>query len=43
MRKVALALYRVGGRGEPFDHTQLYPGLTADGTVSLEAGVGNKS
>jgi hypothetical protein len=24
MRKLALALYRVGGRGEPFDRTQLY-------------------
>jgi transposase len=43
MRKLALALYRVGGRGEPFDRAQLYPGLTAGGTVSLDAGVGNKS
>ena len=43
MRKLALALYQVGGRGEPFDRTQLYQGLTADGTVSLDAGVGTKS
>jgi hypothetical protein len=43
MRKLALALYRVGGRGEPFDRVQLYPGLTADGTMSLDTGVGNKS
>lgn len=26
MRKLALALYRVGGRGEPFDPAQLYQG-----------------
>jgi transposase len=43
MRKLALALYRVGGRGEPFDRTQLYPRRTIDSTASLEAGVGNKS
>jgi transposase len=29
MRKLALALYRVGGRGEPFDRAQLYRSLTA--------------
>jgi transposase len=29
MRKLALALYRVGGRGEPFDRQQLYRSLTA--------------
>jgi transposase len=28
MRKLALALYRVGGRGEKFDQRQLYQGLT---------------
>src|SRR5262249_9895679 len=28
MRKLALALFRVGGRGEPFDRTQLYANLT---------------
>ncbi len=27
MRKLALALYRVGGRGEKFDQSQLYQGL----------------
>ena len=43
MRKLALALYRVGGRGEPFDRTQLHQGLTGDGTMSLEAAVGKKS
>ena len=43
MRKLALALYRVGGRGEPFDRTRLYRSLTAGGTASLEAGVGTKS
>jgi len=32
MRKLALALYRVGGRGEAFDRSQLYQSLTA--TVS---------
>jgi transposase len=29
MRKLALALYQVGGRGEPFDRNQLYASLTA--------------
>ena len=29
MRKLALALYRVGGRGEKFDRDQLYHSLTA--------------
>jgi transposase len=29
MRKLALALYRVGGRGEPFDRARLYRSLTA--------------
>ena len=43
MRKLALALYRVGGRGEPFDRAQLYQSLTAGGTASLDAGVGKKS
>jgi transposase len=42
MRKLALALYRVGGRGEPFDPAQLYPSLTAGGTASVDAGVGKK-
>jgi hypothetical protein len=28
MRKLALALYRVGGRGEAFDRQQLYRSLT---------------
>src|SRR5262245_11680855 len=31
MRKLALALYRVGGRGEPFDRARLYRSLTAAG------------
>jgi transposase len=35
MRKLALALYRVGGRGEPFDRTRLYRRLAAGGTVLL--------
>ncbi len=43
MRKLALALYRVGGRGEPFDRARLYRSLTADSTVSLDAGVGKRS
>jgi transposase len=36
MRKLALALYQVGGRGEPFDRTQLYRSLTAGGTAPGE-------
>src|SRR5262249_31491464 len=43
MRKLALALYRVGGRGEPFERVQLYQRVTADGTASLDADVGKKS
>ena len=43
MRKLALALYRVGGRGEPFDRAQLFPSLTAGSTASVDAGVGKKS
>jgi len=43
MRKLALALYHVGGRGEPFDRAQLYPSLTAGGPASLDAVVGKKS
>jgi transposase len=42
MRKLALALYQVGGRGEPFDRAQLYPRLTAGDTASREADVGSK-
>lgn len=42
MRKLALALYRVGGRGEPFDRAQLYPRLTADSTASMDADAGKK-
>lgn len=34
MRKLALALYRVGGRGEPFDRTRLYQSLLAGSTAS---------
>jgi transposase len=41
MRKLALALYRVGGRGEPFDRQQLYRSLTATGTAAAEESVGN--
>jgi transposase len=41
MRKLALALYRVGGRGEPFDRRQLYRSLTATGTAAAEGSVGN--
>jgi len=29
MRKLALALYRIGGRGETFDRNQLYQSLTS--------------
>jgi transposase len=36
MRELALALYRVGGRGEPFDRQQLYRGLTASGAAPAE-------
>jgi transposase len=43
MRKLALALYRVGGRGEPFDPMQLYQSLTAGDPPSSDAGVGKKS
>jgi transposase len=43
MRKLALALYRVGGRGEPFDRTQLYANLTADSMASVDAGVRKKN
>jgi transposase len=42
MRKLALALYQVGGRGAPFDRAQLYQSLTADRTVSVDADAGNK-
>jgi transposase len=41
MRKLALALYRVGGRGEPFDRQQLYRSLTASGAAPAEERVGN--
>ena len=43
MRKLALALYRVGGRGEPFDRTQLYPSRTAGSTASVDADAGKKN
>jgi transposase len=43
MRKLALALYRVGGRGEPFDPARLYRGLTATGTARGGAGAGAES
>src|SRR5262249_42694831 len=33
MRKLAVALYPVGGRGEPFDRQRLYRGLTAAGAA----------
>lgn len=33
MRKLALALYRVGGRGEAFDRQQLYRAVTATNAV----------
>jgi transposase len=36
MRKLALALYQVGGRGEPFDRAQLYRSLMAAGTAPAE-------
>jgi transposase len=36
MRKLALALYRVGGRGEPFDRQRLYRSLTAAGPAPGE-------
>jgi transposase len=42
MRKLALALYRVGGRGEPFDRAQLYPSLRAGSTASVDADTGKK-
>jgi transposase len=42
MRKLALALYRVGGRGEPFDRQQLYRSLTAPGAVPGDAGAAEK-
>jgi len=34
MRKLALALYQVGGRGEAFDRTRLYKSLTESTTAS---------
>jgi transposase len=37
MRKLALALYRVGGRGEPFDRALLYQRLTAGDAASPDA------
>jgi transposase len=40
MRKLALALYHVGGRGAPFDRARLYRSLTADGGAALDAGAG---
>ncbi len=43
MRKLALALYRVGGRGEPFDGVRLYARLTADSNVSVDADAGQKN
>jgi transposase len=36
MRKLALALWHVGGRGEPFDRQQLYRTLTASGAAPAE-------
>jgi transposase len=36
MRKLALALYRVGGRGEPFDRQRLYQSLTAGAAAPAE-------
>jgi transposase len=42
MRKLALALYRVGGCGEPFDRDQLYQRLTAGDTASRDTDVGTK-
>jgi transposase len=42
MRKLALALYRVGGRGEPFDRTQLYSSLTDGSTAAVGADAGKK-
>ena len=39
MRKLALALYRVGGRGEPFERTRLYPSHMAQGTAAAAPGV----
>jgi transposase len=36
MRQLALALYRVGGRGEPFDRQRLYQSLTASGAAPAE-------
>ena len=43
MRKLPLALYRVGGRGEPFDRAQLYRSVTADSSVSMDADAGQKN
>jgi transposase len=43
MRKLALALYQVGGRGEPFDRTRLYPLLAADSSRSVDAAAGQKN
>jgi len=40
MRKLALALYPVGGRGEPFDRAQLYPSLRAGSMASVDADAG---
>jgi transposase len=42
MRKLALALYRVGGCGEPFDRAQLYPRLMAGSAASVDADAGKK-
>jgi len=36
MRKLALALWRVGGRGEPFERQRLYRTLTASGAAPAE-------
>jgi transposase len=36
MRKLALVLYQVGGRGEPFDPQQWYRSLTTTGTAPGE-------
>ena len=38
MRKLALALYHVGGRGEPFDRARLYQSLRAGSAAPGDAG-----
>lgn len=43
MRKLALALYQVGGRGEPFDRARLYPRRAADSSLSVDAAAGQKN